>query len=146
MIAELAMYAASVANTYETCLDRQPETAEVVRFWNQHPDPATAICTSPEARANLEPQGLVWFSSSTWLPAVMADVRWCESRGDYRAENPTSTASGGWQFLDSTWRWVTGLPGSASDYPIETQDRAAAQLLDDGIHHWNASRHCWAGR
>lgn len=27
-----------------------------------------------------------------------------ESGGDYRAENPTSTASGRWQFLDSRWR------------------------------------------
>jgi len=30
-------------------------------------------------------------------------IRNRESHGDYLAQNPTSTASGAWQFLDSSW-------------------------------------------
>ena len=43
------------------------------------------------------------------LPPCWVMMR--ESRGDIRAENPRSTASGKWQFLDSTW---AGYGGYAS--------------------------------
>lgn len=152
MIAELAAMAATlnpVEQIYDTCLGRAPESQQVEDYWDTHPDPSSAICTSPEAIARLEARGLVHFSSSTWMPAVMADVRWCESRGNYTAENPTSTASGGWQFLDSTWAYVTGLEPPASAYSRETQDRAAAKLLamaggnPGSSMGWLASRGCW---
>jgi len=63
-----------------------------------------------------------------------------ESGGSLTAQNPVSTASGKWQFLDSTWRSVTGLPGSASDYSEAQQDAAAAQLWDGGAgcSNWSA--------
>lgn len=63
-----------------------------------------------------------------------------ESGGDITAENPTSTASGKWQFLDSTWHNVTGLSGSASDYPESVQDQAAAKAWAGGAGcgHWSA--------
>lgn len=80
------------------------------------------------------------------LPAVALAIRWCESRDDYQAENPTSSASGAWQFIDSTWTWVTGLQPPASAYPRHVQDAAFLALWDDGrgATHWNASRACWA--
>jgi len=55
-----------------------------------------------------------------------------ESGGSLTAQNPNSTASGKWQFLDSTWHSVTGLPGSASDYDEATQDAAARELWNGG--------------
>lgn len=35
--------------------------------------------------------------------AAFACIRWRESRGDPQAQNPSSTASGLYQFLDSSW-------------------------------------------
>ncbi len=64
------------------------------------------------------------------LPPCYVMMR--ESGGSLTAQNPNSTASGKWQFLDSTWHAVTGLPGSASDYDEATQDAAAAKLYDGG--------------
>ena len=82
---------------------------------------------------------------------VARAVAACESVGDvggipdYSAENPTSTASGAFQFLDGTFEWVTGLPGPTSAHPPEVQDRAFLDLWDEGRgkSHWNPSRYCW---
>lgn len=63
---------------------------------------------------------------------------------DYTNRNPTSTASGAWQFLRGTWRSTTGLSGNASDYPRAVQDAAAMRLYRaSGTSPWNASRPCW---
>jgi hypothetical protein len=79
------------------------------------------------------------------LDEVALAIRECESGHDYRAENPVSSASGAWQFIDSTWEWVTGLAPPASAWPREVQDDAFEVLWDDGAgaSHWYASRHCW---
>ncbi|HEY8547174.1 MAG TPA: transglycosylase family protein [Acidimicrobiales bacterium] len=64
-----------------------------------------------------------------------------ESGGDYKAENPTSTASGKYQFLDSTWNGYGGYQ-HASDAPPAVQDAKACEVWDNGngAHHWNATR------
>lgn len=69
----------------------------------------------------------------------------CESGGDPSAQNPTSTASGLYQFINGTWTSVTGLPGPASAYSTATQTAAFWELWDGGrgAHHWDPSRHCW---
>ena len=73
-------------------------------------------------------------------------IRWHESRGDYRAENPTSSASGAWQFIDSTWESVTGLPAPASSYPRRVQDAAFRKLWAGGAGagHWVTASRCGA--
>jgi hypothetical protein len=53
---------------------------------------------------------------------------WCESKGDPTARNPDSSASGLWQFLDSTWRDTTGRTDRAYQAPPEAQTAAAAKL------------------
>lgn len=60
----------------------------------------------------------------------LAAVRTHESGGDYQAHNPTSTASGGYQFLDSTWRSEATAAGQpvtarAMDAPPAVQDAVA---------------------
>jgi len=64
---------------------------------------------------------------------------------DYKAENPVSSASGAYQFIDSTWKSVTGLAPPASAHSPDVQDRAFEDLWDggSGAYHWNASRSCW---
>lgn len=60
-----------------------------------------------------------------------------ESGGDPTAQNPVSTASGLFGFLDSTWLSVTGLPGPARDYSVATQTAAFWKLYDEaGVAPW----------
>ena len=62
-----------------------------------------------------------------------------ESGGNPLAENPTSTASGLWQFLDSTWAGYGGF-GHASHAPVDVQNARARQLWAGGAgcSHWSA--------
>lgn len=76
-----------------------------------------------------------------WEPTVAAhfpgeqvakacQVMACETGGtfDPGIHNPRSTASGLWQFLDSTWRSTTGLAPPAAAYSGAQQIAAAASL------------------
>jgi len=84
---------------------------------------------------------------STTGPNVMAAIRWCESRDNYTAQNRYTTASGAYQFLDTTWQHLTGLPGHARDYSPAIQDAAFLKMYAlAGTAPWNASRGCWASR
>lgn len=80
--------------------------------------------------------------------AVLRAIRWCESRNDYRAKNPSSSASGAYGFIDSTWRdWCecdTRRYPRAWLAPEAVQDAAALRLfLGEGTDPWKASRGCW---
>ena len=96
------------------------------------------------------------------IPAVAAVIAACES-GEIRAdgspvvgtysltaEHPVSSASGKYQFIDSTWGWVTGLEPPASAYQEDVQDEAFIKLWDGGAgaSHWRESWGCmgWEGR
>lgn len=64
----------------------------------------------------------------------------------YQAENPYSSASGAYQFIDSTWRSVSaaaGYPGygHASWAPPSVQDRVAYHVAIElgQRYHWNGT-------
>lgn len=85
-------------------------------------------------------------SPSDWIEGVRLCIIARESGGNYNAQNRYSTASGAYQFLDGTWRAVTGLGGSAKDYPPAVQDAAFYKLFDNGRgkSHWNyPPKQCW---
>ena len=60
-----------------------------------------------------------------------------ESGGNIQAQNPSSSASGKWQFLDSTWNGYGGY-SSAAQAPESVQDAKARQLWagGSGASHW----------
>jgi len=63
-----------------------------------------------------------------------------ESGGDWVAQNPTSSASGGYQFLDSTWAGHGGY-AHAKDAPPHVQRERFLALWADGAgaSHWTES-------
>jgi hypothetical protein len=74
----------------------------------------------------------------------LACVRRHESGGNYQAKNPVSTASGAYQFLDSTWRTMSARAGhrgwgSARYAPPWVQDAVAQYTVDSG---WSSA---WNG-
>jgi len=76
-------------------------------------------------------------------------IRGCESHGrpdaapDYKAKNPSSSASGAYQITDSTWGGRYGVP-HASDASPGQQEAAAAELYRQyGKTSWAASAPCW---
>lgn len=69
-----------------------------------------------------------------------AGIFFAESGGDWLAHNPTSSASGGYQFLDSTWAGHRGYP-SADAAPAWVQRERFLQLWAGGAGagHWTES-------
>ncbi len=57
----------------------------------------------------------------------LSDIKRMESGGDYRAQNPVSTASGAYQVLNGTWGGYGGYK-RAGDAPVHVQDKFAQSL------------------
>lgn len=61
-----------------------------------------------------------------------------DPHGNYDDSN-----GGSYQFQDATFQSVTGLPGSAQDYPPEVQDQAAIALQErSGWGQWSVAAGC----
>jgi len=69
-----------------------------------------------------------------------------ESGGQPRAENPVSSSSGLWQFLDSTWNNYGGFH-HAADAPVSVQNARAAEVYANGAgaSNWFGDG-CYGGR
>jgi len=80
---------------------------------------------------------------------VMVRIIQCESGGNPAAKNPTSTASGLGQFLDSTWNANAPRLGYAAtraeSFRVTPAARVMALVLSEqGTRPWNASKRCWS--
>lgn len=68
---------------------------------------------------------------------ILATIKQMESGNNYTAQNPTSSASGAYQFIDSTWQSLTKKAGigtefkSAKDAPAAIQDQIAQMYLQE---------------
>lgn len=93
---------------------------------NVNPAPAPAPNPAPPSSSG--------GASNGW--AIPESIVMCESGGNYQAENPTSTASGAYQIIDSTWDGYGGY-SSASDAPPSVQDERAAQIWAGGAGRGN---------
>ena len=84
--------------------------------------------------------------AATELPTVLQKIRYCESGNDYTAQNSSSSASGAYQFLTSTWQSLSASAGyaTAASAPASVQDAAALELYNEaGTSPWAASQSCW---
>ena len=83
----------------------------------------------------------------SWVESVRACIIYRESRGNYRARRTDGgTASGAYQFIDTTWRAVTGRRDSAWQAPKAVQDKAFYTLFANGRGRsaWSyPSKECW---
>ncbi len=165
-----------VSQWYARILDRIPSETESSYWINvNRVDALYGIATSPETLGCLIqvvqydgtpiPSGWVDLGHGVYMPSYMTRVRGCESGGgpnnpgNYSARNNSSTASGGWQFIQSTARAMAELAGRpdliaygdnvAGSWSPRDQDIIALTLLkyvnfDPGhTWAWKASKHCW---
>jgi LysM repeat protein len=108
---------------------------------------ASAItATGAFAAVELTNPGMAHAAEPTvnWDPIIK-----CESGGNPTAQNPGSTASGLFQFLDSTWQSLGGSQFSrrAKDATVEQQEQIAEKAYQEsGLSPWAASRGCWGGK
>lgn len=118
----------------------------------QPPAPRKSTAVSPHVPHVHAPRTA---GASSLFSNLEMRVRSCESgaRGwgshghahdfNYTAENPSSSASGAWQFVDGTWAGFMGYAHAASA-PRWVQDLKARRYIDaNGLGAWNASRSCW---
>lgn len=84
------------------------------------------------------------------LEETMERIAWCESRNNPLARNPTSSAKGRFQFLDSSWKYY-GLKywGSSFyekdvfDYSDNTELAYWVASENQGFTDWDESKKCW---
>lgn len=75
--------------------------------------------------------------SDKGIRRILSALKSKESSGDYNAKNPKSSASGGYQFIDSTWNSLTSKYGVGTEYktaksaPSDVQDIVAARYVAD---------------
>jgi hypothetical protein len=99
----------------------------------------SALPSQSGAYGSPEAQGAPSGSTSSFQACVIAR----ESGGNPEAQNPDSTASGLYGFLDTTWTSVTGLPGPARDYSVAQQNAAFEKLYAEaGTSPWAPSDGC----
>lgn len=101
------------------------------------PEPATTTTTPPTT----VPAVVVTWPKAPHIASVGSgrcggdlppcSVMYCENGGKLTGKNPSSSASGKWQILDSTWGGYGGY-SHAQDAPESVQDAKARQIYAGG--------------
>jgi len=122
---EAASEDAAAANSAKPSSDASPATSNTG---------SGVIAGAPRASAE-ETQNLPSIPAD--MAKILATIRTRESGGNYGAQNPSSTASGAYQFIDSTWNSLTAKYGIGVGYPKaklappEIQDAVAAKYAQE---------------
>lgn len=90
------------------------------------------------------PQKIIEYSYTINLnPKTALNIAQCESNYDPTAKNPSSSASGVFQFIDSTWEHYC----EGDVFNEDDNIKCALDIMKErGYKDWNASRHCWYGK
>ena len=134
-----------------------PRTAQIL----SEPDPPHRVLAVPLDAATLDPApparvkpkahptGTRNHPRSVRIPSSLAAFMRCvsnrESHGNYKAENPTSTASGRWQFIDASWVSYSKMAG----HPGWSHAASAPPAVQDAVALWvmvNKGRYPWKGK
>lgn len=107
----------------------------------EHPEHAEHTVQPPVQTApTTVPELVVTASEYYGLNAgQMLSIARCESRFNPLAVNPSSGASGVFQFLWTTWTWASGRAGFAGASPLNPVANvwtAAWLARTEGTHHW----------
>jgi len=117
--------------------------------------PTTASAMTPYvASTTVKPTANRWHDSGNrvWkkAPRWIRDVGYCIRRhesiraGHYKAQNPVSSASGAYQYIDSTWRNVSRRAG----YGGYSKARYAPRWVQDKVFIYHAKHYglsAWRG-
>jgi hypothetical protein len=112
---------------------------EIAAYATMNPAEQAAV------KAHLQAQAQPVVQAHNPPGGFLACVRRHESGGSYTAKNPNSTASGAYQFLDSTWRTMSARAGhagwgSARHAPPHVQDAVAIYTVNSGWRSaWNGT-------
>lgn len=142
----------TTAGTAEADADgTTPETTVPAEAETTDP-PATdpAETTPPETAPPADP-AYVDAGHGVMVPPVLLAIRYCESRDDYTAANPSSSARGGYQFLTGSWAAYGhkdryGVNQAHLATPAQQDEAALLTWERDGTRPWNASKSCWSKR
>jgi Transglycosylase-like domain len=130
--------------TLSGCLPGVPLSQWVPDANNDGQIDATEVATAQQAIADQWARSMDQQRHQTQLHPFLVCVRHFESDrgafpfvGGYGAQNPTSTASGAYQFLDSTWRGASARAGfggyaRAKYAPWYVQDAVALHVYNTG--------------
>ncbi|HTK62432.1 MAG TPA: transglycosylase family protein [Pseudonocardia sp.] len=114
------------------------------------PGPATAIITTGTFAIVPFVLSAGTAQAAELAPSAGLDaIAKCESGGNPQAQNSGSTASGLYQFLDSSWRAYGGSkygPRAKDATPAQQTEIAHAAVARSGLTPWKASQHCWGGK
>ena len=98
---------------------------------------ATAVPLTPPPTASRPDATAVAPPVTGTTAQILSTIRIKESGGNYQAQSRVSTASGAYQFIDSTWRGVTRKFNIGTEYqraaeaPPAVQDAVAAAYIND---------------
>lgn len=117
---------------------RSPWRSSSASSWSIPSTTTTTTLPTPTTTTS----SLVTSSEQAWLAsAPVRCILWNESRDEYQIVN--YPYSGGFQFLDTTWSAVSGLPGVAADYSPAIQGEMAYRLfLEEGWSPWSTAAGC----
>lgn len=132
-----------------------PQTDRPARSGGRHrkpssPGPAAAVITTGTFAIVPFMMSAGTAQAAELAPSAGLDaIAKCESGGNPQAQNSGSTASGLYQFLDSSWKAYGGAkygPRAKDATPAQQTEIAHAAVARSGLTPWKASQHCWGGK